>query len=143
MAAKATVFDTDLLKLILNATAIANLADNASSSPFTNIYVALHTASPGVGGTQATNECAYGSYARQAVARTSGGWTVASGSASPVATIAFPACTSGSETATYFSLGTVVSGATKLLYFGTVTPNIVISTGVTPQLTTASTITES
>ncbi len=39
-------------------------------------------------------------------------------------------------------MGVATSGATKLLYSGTVTPNIVVSNGVTPVLTTASTITE-
>jgi hypothetical protein len=39
-------------------------------------------------------------------------------------------------------VGTDQTGAGKVLYKGTVTPNISVSTGVTPQLTTASTITE-
>lgn len=139
---KGNTFETDLLKLIFNATAIANIADNAASSPFTDLYVALHTADPGEAGDQTTNECAYGSYARQAVARTSGGWTVTGNSVSPVAAINFPACTSGTETATHGSIGTAVSGAGKLLYSGTISPNISISSGVTPQIKTTSTITE-
>lgn len=139
---KGNTFETDLLTLIFNATAIANLADNAASSPFTNIYVSLHTADPGEAGTQTTSECAYGAYARVAVARTSGGWTVSAGSVSPVANIDFPLCTSGTETVTHFGVGTVISASGKLLYSGTVTPNIAVSTGVTPRLTTASTITE-
>jgi hypothetical protein len=77
------------------------------------------------------------------VARTTGGWTAASAqSTSPVATISFPAATGGSETETYFGIGTASSGAGKLLYSGTVTPNISVSSGVTPQLTTATTVTE-
>jgi hypothetical protein len=40
------------------------------------------------------------------------------------------------------SAGTAASGTGKLLYFGTITPNIVVGNGVTPQLTTASVITE-
>lgn len=143
MAAKGTTFDNDLLKLIFNATAIANLADNAASSPLTNLYVSLHTSSPGTGGNQTTNEAAYTSYARVAVARTSSGWTVTSSSVSPAATISFPAATGGSETETYVGVGTASSGTGKLLYFGAVSPNISVSNGVTPQLTTASTITES
>ena len=141
MAAKGTTFDNDWLKLIFNATAIANIADDASSSPFTILYVSLHTASP-AGTSQTTNEAAYTSYARVAVARTTGGWTVTSNSVSPVATISFPACTGGTETETHFGVGTAISGAGKLLYYGTVTPNIAVSNGVTPQLTTASTVTE-
>lgn len=142
MAGKSDTFENDLLKLIFNATAIANISDNAASSPLTNLYVALHTADPGDSGTQTTSEAAYTSYARVAVARTSGGWTVTGNSVSPVATINFPACTGGTATATHFSVGVASSGASKILYAGALTPSISISTGVTPQLTTASTITE-
>ena len=51
---KSDAFEADLLKLLFNATAIANVADNAASSPLTNLFVALHTADPGETGTQAT-----------------------------------------------------------------------------------------
>ena len=139
---KGNTFESEILDLIFNATAIANLADNAASSPLTNLYVSLHTADPGEGGDQTTNECAYTSYARVAVARTSGGWTITANSVSPVSAIAFPAATGGSETATHFAVGTAVSGTGKILYKGTVTPNISISSGVTPQLGTGTAITE-
>lgn len=139
---KGNTFENDWLKLIFNATAIANLADNAASSPLTNLYVALHTADPGEAGTQATSECAYTGYARVGVARTTGGWTVTANSVSPAADILFPACTGGSETATHFSVGVASSGATKLLYSGALGASGAISNGVQPKLTTASTITE-
>ena len=139
---KSNAWETDLLELLFNATALANVADNASSSPLTNLYVSLHTADPGEAGSQTTSECAYTSYARVAVLRTSGGWTVTGNSVSPVATISFPACSGGTETVTHFGVGSLISGAGYLFYSGTVTPNISVSTGVTPQLTTASTITE-
>lgn len=139
---KSNTFENDWLKLIFNATAIANLADNAASSPLTNLYVSLHTADPGEAGNQSTNEIAYTSYARVAVARTSGGWTVTNNSVSPVANIDFPAATGGSGTVTYFGVGSASSGAGTLYYSGTVTPNISVTSGVTPRLTTASTITE-
>jgi hypothetical protein len=137
----ADVTENNILKLLFNATAIANIADNASSSPITNTYVALHTADPGDAGTQQTSEAAYTSYARVAVARTSGGWTVTANSVSPVAAITFPAGTGGSGTVTHFSVGKTVSGATDIFFSGTVTPNIVTGNGITPQLTTATTIT--
>src|SRR3954466_1137834 len=110
MAARGSTFLNDLLKLIFQATAIANIADNAASSPLTNLYVSLHTASPGAGGSQTTNECAYGDYARQAVARTSGGFTVSGATVHPVADVVFPTAISGSETATYVGIGTAISG---------------------------------
>ncbi len=140
---KGATFDNDLLKLIFNATAITNIADNAASSPLTNLQISLHTADPTAAGNQTSNETSYTSYARTAVARTTGGWTVTTNSVSPVATISFPACTGGTATITHFGIGTASSGSGKLLYSGTVTPNIAVASGVTPQLTTASTITES
>lgn len=139
---KGNTFETDWLGLIFNATAIANIADNAAASPLTNLFVSLHTADPGEAGTQSTSETTYTGYARVSVARTSGGWTVAAGSVSPVANIDFGACTAGTATITHFGVGVATSGATKLLYSGTVTPNISVSAGVTPRLTTASTVTE-
>jgi len=139
---KGNTFENDLLRLIFNATAIANIADNAATSPLTNLYVALHTADPGETGDQTTSEVAYTSYARVAVARTSGAWTVTANSVSPVATISLPAGTGGSGTATHFSVGTAASGTGKILYKGAISPSIVCGAGITPQLTTASTITE-
>ena len=141
--AKGATFDNDLLKLIFNATAIANVADNAASSPLTNLYLALHTADPTAAGTQTSNEVAYTSYARAAVARTSGGFTVSTNSVTLTAAVNFPACTGGTATATYWSVGVASSGSTKILYSGAISPTISISTGVTPQLTTATAITES
>lgn len=139
---KGDTFENDLLKLIFNATAIGNMADNAASSPLTNLYVSLHTADPGEAGSQTTSEATYTSYARVAVARTSSGWTVTANSVSPAATISFPACTGGTNSITHFAVGTASSGAGKVLYKGTVTPNIAVSSGVTPQLTTSTAITE-
>jgi hypothetical protein len=140
--AKGNTFENDLLKLIFNATAIADIAEDDTTSPLTNLYVSLHTASPGETGSQTTSECAYTSYARVAVARTSGGWTVTANSVSPAAEISFPACTVGTETVTHFAVGTATSGAGKLLYYGAVTPNISVSPGVTPKLTTSTAVTE-
>lgn len=139
---KANTFENDLMKLIFNATAIANIADNAASSPLANLFVALHTADPGEAGDQTTSEATYTSYARVSVARTAGGFTVTANSVSPVTDISFPACTGGTNTITHFSIGVATSGASKILYSGTVSPNIAVATGVTPILTTASTITE-
>lgn len=139
---KGNTFENDLLGLIFNATAIGNIADNAATSPLTNLYVSLHTSDPGEAGSQTTNECSYTSYARVAVARTSGGWTITANSVSPTANIDFPAATGGTETATHVGIGTDASGTGKLLYYGAISPNISISTGVTPRIGTGSTITE-
>lgn len=143
MAAKSTVFDTNLIALIFNATAIANIADNAASSPLTSLYLALHTASPGVGGNQTTNEAAYTSYSRVAVARTSGGFTVSGATVTLAANQNFPTATGGSETETFFSVGTAASGTGKILYFGPLSPTIAVTTGATPQLLSGTSVTES
>lgn len=143
---KSNTFENDLLNLIFNATPIANLADDAASSPLTNLYVSLHTADPGEAGNQTTNEvslAAYVGYDRVAVARSGSGWTITANSVSPVAAIDFPECTAGTgATITHFAVGTASTGTGKVLYSGTVTPNITIAANVTPRLTTASTITE-
>lgn len=135
------VTENAILNLIYSATAWANYADNAASSPQTNIHVALHTADPGDTGTLSTSEAAYTSYARVNVARSTGWSTSSAGSVSPAANIDFPAGTGGSGTVTHFSTGKTGGGAAAGLWSGTVTPNVVTGNGVTPRLTTASTIT--
>lgn len=129
---KGNTFENDLVKLIFNATAIANIADNAATGPLTNLYVSLHTSDPGEGGSQTTNETTYGSYARVAVARNSGGWTVSANAVSNTAAINFPECTSGTPTITHFAVGTDSSGAGKILYSGALTASLAVSTGITP-----------
>jgi hypothetical protein len=140
---KSNSLENSILLLLFNGTTIADLAENDTSSPLTVLYVSLHTADPGEAGTQLTNECTYGSYARVAINRNSGGWTVTNNSVSPVASISFPQAASGTETATHGAIGTTTTGnAGVILYSGTLSPNISITTGVTPIITTSSTITE-
>lgn len=135
-----TTYANDLLKLEYNATPIANFADNAASSPITNIYWSLHTASPAAGN-QTTNEVSYTGYARQASARTSGGFTVTGNSVSPVANVVFPVSTLGTPTVTHAATGFLSTSTGKVIDVCTVTPNIVVSTAVVQTLTTGSTIT--
>lgn len=135
------VFENDLLKLLFTSTAIAAVADNAGSAPNTNLYFALHTADPGEAGTQNTSECNYTGYARVAVPRDSTGFQVTGSSVSPKNNVNFPIATGGSNTASYFSIGTAASGAGKILVSGTVTPAIVITSGVTPVLVPATAVT--
>lgn len=140
---KSSTFDNDLLKLIFNGTAIANIADNAASSPLTSLYLSLHTADPGAGGNQNGSEAAYTSYSRLPVARTSGGFTVSGATATLTAAVIFPAATGGSETETWAAVGTASTGPGKILYRGPITPNLTVSNGVSPQLTTGTAFTES
>lgn len=120
---KSSTFCNDLLKLIFQATAIANIADNAGTSPLTSLYLALHSADPGAGGNQNTNEATYTGYARVAVARTSSGFTVSGSSANLASLESFGACTGSGQTLPYWSVGTASSGAGKILYSGPVGVN--------------------
>ncbi len=143
---KGQTFSTDLLQAIFNGTfsgaAITSLFANASS-PLTNLYVSLHTADPGATGTQLTNEVAYTSYGRVAVARSSAGWTVGTATVSPVSNISFTACTGGTATATNWAIGTATTGsAGNILYTGPLSTSISISSGVTPIIASSSTVTE-
>jgi hypothetical protein len=150
---KSTILDTAMLALILNGvnaatSGLSGIADNTATSPLGNLYIALHTAAPAVGSAQNVSEISYTGYARQPVVRSSASpaWTLSGTSpvsASPSAAINFPSSTGGAGgTITYFSIGTLVSGAGVILYSGTVSPNITVSTGVAPQLTTGTAITE-
>jgi hypothetical protein len=136
VSGKGNTFEQDLLKLIFNATAIANIADNAATSPLTNLFIALHTADPLESGDQTSSEATYTGYARVSVARTSGGWTVSAAgdptTATNAAAITFGLCTAGSNTITHVSIGVATSGASKMLYGGALTASLAVSNGITP-----------
>ena len=130
---KGDTFENDLLKLIFTATAIANIADNASSSPLTNLYVALHVSDPGEAGNQSNNEAAYTGYARVAVARNATGWTVTNNNVANTGNINFPACNGATgNTVTHVSVGCNANANSKLLYSGALSANLAVSNGITP-----------
>ena len=84
------------------------------------------------------------SYARQPVARSSSGFTVSGQSVTLASLVSFPAMASGAGgTVTYFGVGVGSSGSTELDFFGTVTPNLSVVAGITPQLNTSTAITHS
>jgi hypothetical protein len=130
---KSTTFSNDLALLIFNATAIANIADNASAAPATSLYLSLHTATPGIGGSQLTNEAAYTNYARIAITRNGAGWTVASGAATNAALAQFPQCGASGATLTHVAIGTALSGAGKVLYAGALSASLAVSNLIQPQ----------
>lgn len=144
MAGKGNNNAINFLKLLFQAVNWANVADNTATSPLTNLYVSLHTADPGPTGDQTTNESAYTSYGRVAVARTSGGWSITAETISNVAAINFPACTGGTSTVTHVGIGTLTSGAGVLLYSGALTSSLAVSNGITPSFAIGQlTVTES
>lgn len=128
---KSTTFDNDLLKLIFQATTITGLAENTAGG-LGSLFIALHTADPSVGN-QNTNEVAYTGYNRVAVSRNSSGWTVSANNTINAANINFPACSGGSSTASFVSIGQNNSGiAGEIYYTGALTSNLAISNGITP-----------
>lgn len=141
MAGLSSTFANDLAKLLLNGTAIANIADNAATAPLTNLYISLHTADP-VGGDQTTNEVSYTGYARQAVARSSSGFSVTGRVGSLVANASFPTDAGGTQgTVTHWAVGTLVSGTGKILGCGVYSPNAVLAAGPGPVVASGSTFT--
>lgn len=146
MGSKANAFINDLLKLIFNNTALPLVGDAAGLQPSGaagSLYFALHTADPGVGGSQNTTEAAYTGYTRTPVARSGAGFVVTGQSVSPAAVVQFPPGTAGGELCTFASVGTSLAGAGKILYRGAITPNVQTGNGITPQLPALSAITES
>ena len=136
------IFANDLLKLILTGSSIANIADNAATSPLTNLYIGLHTADPGPDGTQDTSQVVYTGYTRIAVPRLGANWTITGNVAQPVARIEFGEMTAGVESlATWMTIGTALTGAGKVLLRGLLSPNIQIRLGVIPAIKQDSTIT--
>lgn len=136
--------ETAILLLLFENANWANVGDVTGlrgSTTAGSWHVSLHTADPGETGNQTTSEISYTGYARVAVARSSAGWTVTGASVVPDANIDFGAMTGGAGgTVTHFGIGTDASGVGNLIFKGTVTPNIVTTTGVTPRLTTATSV---
>ncbi len=130
--------ELNLLSLLFRNTTWAGMGDATGLVGATvpgSLFVALHTADPGEAGTQATSEATYTGYARVAVARSAGGWTVAGTAPTTVsnaAAVTFAACTAGANTVTFFSIGKASSGATEILVSGALTSSLAISSGITP-----------
>lgn len=118
--------ENDICLLLFNGTA---LSWNAN----TNLYISLHTADPGEGGSQTTNEAAYTSYARVAVLRSGSGWTVSGNTATNAALIQFPQCTGSSSTITHVAIGTSTSGTGQIIASGSLSASLSVSSGIQPQ----------
>lgn len=142
---KTNTWENDLLLLMFNNTNSSLHGDATGlrgSSTAGSYYISLHTSDPGEAGDQTTNEIAYTSYARVAVARSGAGFTVSTNTVALAAAATFPAGTGGSGTATHFGIGCSSSGTGKLLYKGAISPSIVCGSGVTPQINAGTVVTE-
>lgn len=142
---KSNTFETGVLNLVFVNTDLANIGDATGlrgSSTAGSLYVSLHTSDPGEAGSPSTNETVYTNYARVAVARTSGGWTVSGNQVSNTAAISFPQCGATGATITHFGVSTASSGGT-LLFKGALSSSLAVSNGITPQINAgALTVTE-
>ena len=137
-------FELDLLDLLFTNVTAPNIGDGTGIAGGTagNIQVSLHTVALAETDTLATaDEAAYtGSpgYAREDVARSTGGWSVSSpadvGTVDNDALITFGTSTS-SETEVDFGL-TMMSTTSYLGIFGALTSPLAVSNGVTPEFAT-------
>lgn len=132
------LFEDDLLDLIFTNVAAPNVGDAGGllpSAAANNFHISLHTgnAISDTSTLQTDNEAAYTGYGRVAVARSVAGWTVASGTVDNDAVITFTISTSGPETETDVGIGFATSGAGVLQIFGSLTSDLVVNNGVTPE----------
>lgn len=129
------VFENGLLSLIFENANYANVGDATGlrgSSTAGVFYISLATADPGETGTQTTNESAYTNYARQSVARSTAGWTVASGVADNDSAITYPTGGATGSTVTHFGIGSDVSGTGNLFLKGALSASLIVNSGITP-----------
>jgi hypothetical protein len=125
---KTTAFANAFLAYIFNDTAIPW---EAATSSF---YVSLHTASPGVAGTQATNEVSYSGYTREALARTNVDFTVSTNTATNATLVEFPQNPGSDVTITHVGIGTDASGAGNLIFFAALTSPVIVETSFVPRI---------
>lgn len=130
---KSNLTENDLVKFYANNTAMPSYG--------TNLYVHLHTADPGEGGSASTSQAAYTSYARVTTLRDNTAWTICDADGTPNANgscfknaveVTFPECTgvADDEVQTHASICT---NAGQILYSGALTASIRITNLITPR----------
>jgi len=126
---KGNTTENDIVKFLFNNVAMPSYGSN--------LYLSLHTADPGEGGDQTTNEVSYtgdsGDYARIAVSRDAGGWTVVNNESTNAALIQFAVSNTGPVVATHLAIGTSASGAGQVLASAALTASLTINNLVQPQ----------
>jgi|SaaInlStandDraft_2_1057019.scaffolds.fasta_scaffold00228_3 hypothetical protein len=140
-------FEDEILKLLFQNVNISNMGDSTgiiSSTTAGSHYISLHTAAlSDVSNNQNTSETSYAGYARKAVARSSAQWAISGTTPTQVANInaiTFGASTNGPFTMTDFGIGYAASGSTadSLRIYGSLTSNLVINNGITPEFAASS-----
>jgi hypothetical protein len=130
-AAEAEILD--LIFLNSDWANIGNATGIRGSTSAGSFFISLHTADPGEAGNQNTNEANYTGYARIAVARSASGFTLSTSTISNFDLVQFAQCTGGTNTLTHFGIGTDLSGAGNLIFKGSLTSSLSVSTGIQPQ----------
>ena len=139
MAGFTNFAEDDFLDLFFTNVDFPNVGDAAglqNSAAAGSLHASLHLADALTDAStlQTDNETTYTGYARQAIARTTGGWTVASGLVDNDNLIQFGNMTAGGPvTVTDVGIGFLISGAGNLQIWGQVTLDLVVNNGVNPQ----------
>lgn len=131
--------EDDLLDLMFTNVDAPNWGDGPglqNSATAGSLQISLHFADA-IGDTttgQTTSEMDYTGYGRQAVARSTTGWTVASGTVDNDALIQFGEMTAGTNrTVTDVGIGSASTGVGYLFIWGQVTQDLAVANGVNPQ----------
>lgn len=124
--------ETDILNLLFQKT-LASYLGTLATTGNTNLYLSLHTSDPGEAGSQTSNETAYTNYARQAVVRTSGGWTISGNQVKNTVLVQFPQCGASGATITHVAIGTDVSGTGQIIASGALSSPITVANLIQPQ----------
>lgn len=128
---KSTSACNDILALIYNATTWADIAENDTTSPMTDITIALAKVTGAPADTMSTNEADYTNYVRKLVARTVVGWTVPSGgSTSNAVAIDYAQC--GVTGNTIVAAKTGKTGAGEVFHYGDLNAPIIVSSLIRP-----------
>lgn len=128
-------FETSLLQHLFNNSAVTGIGDSGGILPSAAagvFAVALYTTTPSDSASGV--EANYTGYTRMTVGRAASGWTISGGNCSNTAAITFPQCTGGSNTIVAFAIcKAATTGIDDQLLWGAVSPNLSVSTGVTPE----------
>lgn len=128
---KSTSACNSILALIYNATTWADVAENDTTSPMTDIEMALATVTGAVADTMSTNEATYTNYVRQTVVRTTLGWDAPSGGATAnAAAIDYPQC--GVTGNAIVAAKTGKTGAGQVFHYGDLNAPIAVSSLIRP-----------